>query len=128
MESGESSIYDGLVDVFPESYSSGSLITNDCGKLLVLSDLLTAIRQLSPSDRYMCVFIYIQYTRILEYNTVSVLYDSGHSTAYLCPPQGGHRVQLHQDTELAPGLVHTRGLHLLSPGRTNTNQPTAATG
>ncbi|XP_038567459.1 DNA repair and recombination protein RAD54B isoform X3 [Micropterus salmoides] len=46
----ESSLYEGLVDLFPESYSSGGLNSADSGKLLVLSDMLTAIRQLSPSD------------------------------------------------------------------------------
>lgn len=47
----ESSLYEGLVELFPESYSSGGFDTADSGKLLVLSDLLTAIRQFSPSDR-----------------------------------------------------------------------------
>lgn len=56
--SAESSLYEGLVDLFPESYSSGGLNTADSGKLLVLSDLLAAIRELSPSDR--CVFVYHQ--------------------------------------------------------------------
>ncbi len=51
----ESSLYEGLVELFPESYSSGGFDTADSGKLLVLSDLLTAIRQLSPSDR--CVSV-----------------------------------------------------------------------
>lgn len=53
----ESTIYEGLVELFPESYSSGGVNTADSGKLLVLSDLLTAIRQLSPSDRCVCVFV-----------------------------------------------------------------------
>lgn len=55
----ENSLYDGLVDLFPESYSLGGLNTADSGKLLVLSDLLTAIRELSPSDRCVCVFFYL---------------------------------------------------------------------
>lgn len=48
----ENSFYEGLAELFPDSYSSGELSTADSGKLLVLSDLLTAIRQLSPSDRF----------------------------------------------------------------------------
>ena len=53
--SDESSLYEGLVELFPESYSSGGFNTADSGKLLVLSDLLTAIRQLSSSDRCLCL-------------------------------------------------------------------------
>uniref|UniRef100_UPI0037E8DD17 DNA repair and recombination protein RAD54B n=1 Tax=Semicossyphus pulcher TaxID=241346 RepID=UPI0037E8DD17 len=59
----ESSLYDGLVEIFPESYSSGGFNTADSGKLLVLSDLLTAIRQLSPSDR---VVVVSNYTKTLD--------------------------------------------------------------
>lgn len=51
-ESVESSIYEGLAELFPESYSSGSLNVTDSGKLQVLSDLLAAIRHISPSDRW----------------------------------------------------------------------------
>nr|XP_046254713.1 DNA repair and recombination protein RAD54B isoform X2 [Scatophagus argus] len=50
-DSVESTLYEGLVELFPESYSSGGFNTTDSGKLMVLSDLLAAIRQLSPSDR-----------------------------------------------------------------------------
>lgn len=53
----ESSLYEGLVELFPESYSSGGFNIADSGKLSVLSDLLTTIRQLSPSDRYVCVIL-----------------------------------------------------------------------
>lgn len=53
----ENSLYEGLVEHFPDSYSSGAFNTADSGKLLVLSDLLTSIRQLSPSDRYVCVCV-----------------------------------------------------------------------
>lgn len=47
----ESSLYEGLVDLFPQSYSSAGLDIGDSGKLQVLADLLTAIRQFGPSDR-----------------------------------------------------------------------------
>ncbi|CAJ1062194.1 DNA repair and recombination protein RAD54B [Xyrichtys novacula] len=59
----ESSLYEGLAEIFPESYSSGGLNSADSGKLLVLSDLLTAIRQLSPSDR---VVVVSNYTKTLD--------------------------------------------------------------
>ncbi|XP_030250104.1 DNA repair and recombination protein RAD54B [Sparus aurata] len=61
--SDESSLYEGLVELFPESYSSGGFNTADSGKLLVLSDLLTTIRQLSPSDR---VVVVSNYTKTLD--------------------------------------------------------------
>lgn len=57
--SDESSLYEGLVELFPESYSSGGFNTADSGKLLVLSDLLTTIRQLSPSDRCLCLWVQV---------------------------------------------------------------------
>uniref|UniRef100_A0A672G4P3 RAD54 homolog B n=1 Tax=Salarias fasciatus TaxID=181472 RepID=A0A672G4P3_SALFA len=60
------SIYEGLVDVFPESYSSGTFNAADSGKLLVLSDLLAAIRQLSPSDRVVVVSNYTQTLDMLQ--------------------------------------------------------------
>uniref|UniRef100_A0A3Q0S1V0 RAD54 homolog B n=1 Tax=Amphilophus citrinellus TaxID=61819 RepID=A0A3Q0S1V0_AMPCI len=62
----ESSLYDGLADLFPESYSSGGFNIADSGKLLVLSDLLNAIRQLSPSDRVVVVSNYTQTLDLLQ--------------------------------------------------------------
>uniref|UniRef100_H3DLZ1 RAD54 homolog B n=1 Tax=Tetraodon nigroviridis TaxID=99883 RepID=H3DLZ1_TETNG len=61
--SEEPSFYDGLAELSPESYSSGELSTADSGKLLVLSELLGAIRQLSPSDR---VVVVSNYTKTLD--------------------------------------------------------------
>uniref|UniRef100_A0A3B3BE28 RAD54 homolog B n=1 Tax=Oryzias melastigma TaxID=30732 RepID=A0A3B3BE28_ORYME len=67
-ESGslESSLYEGLADLFPESYSLTGFNTADSGKLLVLSDLLAAIRQLSPSDRVVLVSNYTQTLDLLQ--------------------------------------------------------------
>ncbi|KAM9310004.1 DNA repair and recombination protein RAD54B [Pholidichthys leucotaenia] len=65
-ESVENSIYEGLVDLFPESYSSGGFNTHDSGKLLVLSDLLSAIRELSPADRVVVVSNYTQTLDLLQ--------------------------------------------------------------
>ncbi|XP_061144177.1 DNA repair and recombination protein RAD54B [Syngnathus typhle] len=62
-DSEESSLYEGLPVLFPENYSSDSLTPHDSGKLLVLLDLLSTIRQLSPSDR---VVIVSNYTRTLD--------------------------------------------------------------
>ncbi|KAM6910575.1 DNA repair and recombination protein RAD54B [Xenentodon cancila] len=62
----ESSLYEGLADLFPESSSSGGFDMADSGKLLVLSDLLTAIRQLSPSDRVVVVSNYTQTLDLLQ--------------------------------------------------------------
>ncbi|XP_038146971.1 DNA repair and recombination protein RAD54B [Cyprinodon tularosa] len=62
----ESSLYEGLSDLFPESYSLAGFSTSDSGKLLVLSDLLSAIRQLSPSDRVVLVSNYTQTLDLLQ--------------------------------------------------------------
>ncbi|XP_028325918.1 DNA repair and recombination protein RAD54B [Gouania willdenowi] len=62
----ESSIFEGLVDLFPESFSSGIFSTADSGKLLVLFDLLMAIQQLSPSDRVVVVSNYTQTLDLLQ--------------------------------------------------------------
>ncbi|KAK7886769.1 hypothetical protein WMY93_026390 [Mugilogobius chulae] len=65
-ESVESSIYEGLTELFPESYTSAGLNVSDSGKLQVLSDLLAAIRQISPSDRVVVVSNYTQTLDMLE--------------------------------------------------------------
>ncbi|XP_075965753.1 DNA repair and recombination protein RAD54B [Anarhichas minor] len=70
----ENSLYEGLVELFPESYSSGGFNTADSGKLLVLMDLLTAIRQLSPSDRVVVVSNYTQTLDLLQDLCVQVGY------------------------------------------------------
>uniref|UniRef100_A0A8C7HQP0 RAD54 homolog B n=1 Tax=Oncorhynchus kisutch TaxID=8019 RepID=A0A8C7HQP0_ONCKI len=64
--SAEGSLYEGLRGVFPESYSSGGFSTADSGKLLVLSDLLTTIHHLSPTDRVVLVSNYTQTLDLLQ--------------------------------------------------------------
>nr|XP_040020634.1 DNA repair and recombination protein RAD54B [Gasterosteus aculeatus aculeatus] len=64
--SAENSLYEGLVQLFPESYSSGGFNTADSGKLLVLTDLLSAIIQLGPSDRVVVVSNYTQTLDLLQ--------------------------------------------------------------
>lgn len=43
---------DGMMDLFPEGYSTGAFSTADSGKLLVLTDLLSAIQHVNRTDRY----------------------------------------------------------------------------
>ncbi|XP_076009862.1 DNA repair and recombination protein RAD54B [Genypterus blacodes] len=62
----ESSLYEGLGELFPQSYSSGGISTDDSGKLLVLSDLLATIRHLNPSDRVVVVSNYTQTLDLLQ--------------------------------------------------------------
>uniref|UniRef100_A0A8C6V094 RAD54 homolog B n=1 Tax=Neogobius melanostomus TaxID=47308 RepID=A0A8C6V094_9GOBI len=62
----ENSIYEGLADLFPDHYTSRSLNISDSGKLQVLSDLLAAIRHISPSDRVVVVSNYTQTLDMLE--------------------------------------------------------------
>ncbi|XP_041842971.1 DNA repair and recombination protein RAD54B isoform X2 [Melanotaenia boesemani] len=62
----ESSLYEGLADLFPESYSSVGFSAAESGKLLVLSDLLSAIRKISPSDRVVLVSNYTQTLDLLQ--------------------------------------------------------------
>ncbi|KAG7470061.1 hypothetical protein MATL_G00135250 [Megalops atlanticus] len=62
----ESALYEGLGELFPEAYSTGGINTADSGKLLVLTDLLAAIRQISPSDRVVLVSNYTQTLDLLQ--------------------------------------------------------------
>ncbi|NXI50567.1 RA54B protein, partial [Chloroceryle aenea] len=47
----ESSLYEGLMDVFPQDYASDAFLETDSGKLQVLVKLLAAIHELSSSER-----------------------------------------------------------------------------
>ncbi|XP_035239917.1 DNA repair and recombination protein RAD54B [Anguilla anguilla] len=72
----EVSLYEGLGELFPEAYSTGGLNIGDSGKLLVLTDLLAAVRQLSPSDRVVLVSNYTQ--------TLDLLGDMCSHLGYSC--------------------------------------------
>ncbi|NWR73391.1 RA54B protein, partial [Centropus unirufus] len=50
-EHDESSLYEGLVDVFPHDYTTDTFSERDSGKLQVLVKLLAAIHELSSSER-----------------------------------------------------------------------------
>ncbi|XP_006636185.3 DNA repair and recombination protein RAD54B [Lepisosteus oculatus] len=65
-DAAESSLYEGLSGLFPEGYSSEGLDASDSGKLMVLTDLLAAIRQLSPADRVVLVSNYTQTLDMLQ--------------------------------------------------------------
>lgn len=43
---------DGIMELFPEGYSTGAFSTADSGKLLVLTDLLSVIQHVNRTDRY----------------------------------------------------------------------------
>ncbi|KAM6968402.1 DNA repair and recombination protein RAD54B [Aplochiton taeniatus] len=62
----EGTLYEGLAGMFPEAYSTGGFSTADSGKLLVLADLLAAIRHLNPSDRVVVVSNYTQTLDLLQ--------------------------------------------------------------
>ncbi|XP_072250422.1 DNA repair and recombination protein RAD54B isoform X1 [Leuresthes tenuis] len=78
----ENTLYEGLANLFPESYSSAGFSATDSGKLLVLSDLLSAIRQISPSDRVVLVSNYTQ--------TLDMLQDMCVHTGYTFCRLDGH--------------------------------------
>lgn len=56
---------DGIMELFPEGYSTGAFSTADSGKLLVLTDLLSAIQHVNRTDRYHIEF-FIRHHFILK--------------------------------------------------------------
>lgn len=50
-EYDESSLYEGVIDVFPQDYTSDTFCETDSGKLQVLVKLLAAIHELNSSER-----------------------------------------------------------------------------
>ncbi|NWR30172.1 RA54B protein, partial [Tachuris rubrigastra] len=50
-EQDESSLYEGVIDVFPQDYTPDTFSETDSGKLQVLVKLLTAIREFNSSER-----------------------------------------------------------------------------
>ncbi|NXN11144.1 RA54B protein, partial [Indicator maculatus] len=65
-EQDESSLYEGVIDVFPQGYTSDTFSEADSGKLQVLVKLLAAIRELSSSERVVLVSNYTQTLNILQ--------------------------------------------------------------
>ncbi|NWU88770.1 RA54B protein, partial [Upupa epops] len=64
--SDESSLYEGLIDVFPRDYTSDTFSETDSGKLKVLVKLLAAIHELNSSERVVLVSNYTQTLNILQ--------------------------------------------------------------
>ncbi|NWQ74407.1 RA54B protein, partial [Columbina picui] len=63
----ESSLYEGLIDVFPQDYTSDTVSEMDSGKLQVLVKLLAAIHELSPSERQVQKIVLVSnYTQTLN--------------------------------------------------------------
>ncbi|XP_025936794.1 DNA repair and recombination protein RAD54B isoform X4 [Apteryx rowi] len=65
-EHDESSLYEGLTDVFPQDYTPDTSSETGSGKLQVLVRLLAAIHELSPSERVVLVSNYTQTLNILQ--------------------------------------------------------------
>lgn len=60
-------MYEGEVkELFPEEYSTGAFSTADSGKLLVLTDLLSAIQHVNRTDRVVLVSNYTQTLDLLQ--------------------------------------------------------------
>lgn len=57
---------DGMMELFPEGYTTGAFSTADSGKLLVLTDLLSAIQQVDHKDRVVLVSNYTQTLDLLQ--------------------------------------------------------------
>ncbi|XP_067304706.1 DNA repair and recombination protein RAD54B [Pseudorasbora parva] len=56
----------GMKELFPEGYSTGAFSTADSGKLLVLTDLLSAIQHVNRTDRAVLVSNYTQTLDLLQ--------------------------------------------------------------
>ncbi|NXW16115.1 RA54B protein, partial [Circaetus pectoralis] len=67
-EHDESSLYEGLIDIFPQGYTSDTFSETDSGKLQVLVKLLAAIHELNSSERQVVVLVsnYTQTLNILQ--------------------------------------------------------------
>ncbi|XP_075438826.1 DNA repair and recombination protein RAD54B isoform X2 [Ascaphus truei] len=62
----EHNLYRSLVDIFPHDYSSDKFSEWESGKLQVLTKLLSAVREHSPSERIVLVSHYTQTLNILQ--------------------------------------------------------------
>ncbi|XP_051720938.1 DNA repair and recombination protein RAD54B [Ctenopharyngodon idella] len=57
---------DGIMELFPDGYSTGAFSTADSGKLIVLTDLLSAIQHVNRTDRVVLVSNYTQTLDLLQ--------------------------------------------------------------
>ncbi|NXE76915.1 RA54B protein, partial [Cochlearius cochlearius] len=83
-EHDESNLYEGLIDVFPQDYTSDTFSETDSGKLQVLVKLLAAIRELNSSERQVVVLV-SNYTQ-----TLNVLQDTCKRYGYSYTRLDGH--------------------------------------
>ncbi|NXL86592.1 RA54B protein, partial [Alectura lathami] len=83
-EHDESSLYEGLADVFPQGYTSNTFSETDSGKLQVLVKLLAAIQELSSSERQVVVLV-SNYTQ-----TLNILQETCKSYGYSYTRLDGH--------------------------------------
>uniref|UniRef100_A0A8C1F2U9 RAD54 homolog B n=1 Tax=Cyprinus carpio carpio TaxID=630221 RepID=A0A8C1F2U9_CYPCA len=65
-EKSDEMFEDGIMELFPEGYSTGAFSTADSGKLLVLTDLLSAIQHVNRTDRVVLVSNYTQTLDLLQ--------------------------------------------------------------
>ncbi|XP_023776533.1 DNA repair and recombination protein RAD54B isoform X3 [Cyanistes caeruleus] len=65
-EYDESSLYEGVIDIFPQDYASDTFSETDSGKLQVLVKLLAAIHELNSSERVVLVSNYTQTLNVLQ--------------------------------------------------------------
>ncbi|OCT76996.1 hypothetical protein XELAEV_18032199mg [Xenopus laevis] len=65
-DQGEHSLYESIAELFPQDYDGAKISESESGKLLVLSKLLSGIRELSPSERVVLVSHYTQTLNILQ--------------------------------------------------------------
>ncbi|XP_006761258.1 PREDICTED: DNA repair and recombination protein RAD54B isoform X1 [Myotis davidii] len=65
-EHEESSLYEGLLNVFPADYNPLMFTEKESGKLQVLTKLLAVIHELRPTDRVVLVSNYTQTLNILQ--------------------------------------------------------------
>ncbi|NXH35362.1 RA54B protein, partial [Myiagra hebetior] len=67
-EYDESGLYEGVIDVFPQDYTSDTFSETDSGKLQVLVKLLAAIHELNSSERQVVVLVsnYTQTLNVLQ--------------------------------------------------------------
>ncbi|TRY84559.1 hypothetical protein DNTS_001308 [Danionella cerebrum] len=57
---------EGIMELFPEGYATGAFSTEDSGKLVVLTELLAAIKNVNHTDRVVLVSNYTQTLDLLQ--------------------------------------------------------------
>ncbi|XP_056378478.1 DNA repair and recombination protein RAD54B isoform X1 [Hyla sarda] len=84
----EQSFYESLAELFPPVYSTNTVSVSESGKLSVLTKLLFAIREQSPSERVVLVSHYTQ--------TLNILQDLCRQHGYKCTRLDGQTPVTHR--------------------------------